>query len=140
MEYELVDTGVFDDDRYFDVEVEYAKADPDDIVCRITVAQPGADEAPDPRAPDALVPQHVVVAAARSERPGSLRVDDRPAAVTARAPRARHAATCTPSAGAELLFCENETQRRAAVGQPTNSTPYPKDGINDHVVHGRRDA
>jgi hypothetical protein len=36
-EYELVDTGVFDDSRYFDVEVEHAKAGPEDIVCRITV-------------------------------------------------------------------------------------------------------
>ena len=37
MEYELVDTGVFDDNRYFDVEVEYVKVDPEDIVCRIVV-------------------------------------------------------------------------------------------------------
>ena len=62
-EYELLDTGVFDEDRYFDVFVEYAKAAPEDILIRITVVQPraraGATLAP---AADAVVPQHVVVA------------------------------------------------------------------------------
>ena len=45
LEYELVDTGVFDDDRYFDVEVEYAKAAPDDLLCRITVHNRGPESA-----------------------------------------------------------------------------------------------
>ena len=62
MEYELLDTGVFDDDRYFDVEVEYAKARPEDILCRITVHNRGDRDGPVPRAAHALVPQHVVVA------------------------------------------------------------------------------
>ena len=45
MEYELLDTGVFDDDRYFDVEVEYAKAAPEDVLVRITARNRGPDEA-----------------------------------------------------------------------------------------------
>src|SRR6185437_1473818 len=45
-EYELIDTGVFDDDRYFDVEVEYAKADVEDILVRVHVTNRGADAAP----------------------------------------------------------------------------------------------
>jgi hypothetical protein len=45
LEYELVDTGVFDDGRYFDVEVEHAKAGPEDILCRITVHNRSADVA-----------------------------------------------------------------------------------------------
>src|SRR5512139_3745566 len=45
MEYELIDTGVFDGDRYFDVYVEYAKADPEDILIQITVANRGPDPA-----------------------------------------------------------------------------------------------
>ena len=45
-EYELLDTGVFDDDRYFDVLVEYAKATPDDILIRITATNRGPDAAP----------------------------------------------------------------------------------------------
>ena len=45
MEYELIDTGVFDDDRYFDVEVEHAKAGPEDILCRVTVHNRSAQDA-----------------------------------------------------------------------------------------------
>ena len=45
MEYELVDTGIFDEDRYFDVFVEYAKADPEDILIRITVSNRGPEAA-----------------------------------------------------------------------------------------------
>ena len=60
-EYELIDTGVFDDSRYFDVEVEHAKACPKDILCRITGAQPLATGRRAVRAADAVVPQHVVM-------------------------------------------------------------------------------
>src|SRR5438876_12177284 len=45
MEFELIDTGIVDDDRYFDVEVEYAKADADDVLMRITVHNRGPDQA-----------------------------------------------------------------------------------------------
>ena len=45
-EFELIDTGVFDDDRYFDVTVEYAKASPDDVLMRVTVQDRGPDAAP----------------------------------------------------------------------------------------------
>ena len=46
MEFELIDTGIFDDDRYFDVDVEYAKADADDVLMRVTVHNRGPDPAP----------------------------------------------------------------------------------------------
>ena len=59
-EYELIDTGVFDDNRFVDVDVEYAKRDPDDIEIRITVANRSRDAATDPPAAVAVVPQHVV--------------------------------------------------------------------------------
>jgi hypothetical protein len=45
MEFELIDTGIFDDNRYFDVEVEYAKADVDDVLMRVTVHNRGPDQA-----------------------------------------------------------------------------------------------
>ena len=45
MEFELIDTGIFDDDRYFDVEIEYAKADVDDVLMRITVHNRGPEQA-----------------------------------------------------------------------------------------------
>ena len=61
-EYELLDTGIFDDDRYFDVFVEYAKAAPDDILIRITAFNRGPEAATLRPAADAVVPQRLVVA------------------------------------------------------------------------------
>ena len=59
-EYELIDTGIFDDNRYFDVEVEYAKDGPNDILCRITVHNRGGIDAPLHVLAHPLVPQHLV--------------------------------------------------------------------------------
>ena len=59
-EYELLDTGVFDDNRYFDVFVEYAKAAPEDLLVRITVGQPRPRRGAAAGAADAVVPQHLV--------------------------------------------------------------------------------
>ena len=61
MEYELLDTGIFDEDRYFDVVVEYAKGAHDDILMLVTAHNRGPDAAIAAPAPDALVSQHVVV-------------------------------------------------------------------------------
>ena len=60
LEYELLDTGIFDDDRFVDVDVEYAKAAPDDIHVRVTLSNRGAAPADAAPAPDAVVPQHLV--------------------------------------------------------------------------------
>ena len=60
-EYELLDTGIFDDNRYFDVFVEYAKASPTDVLMLITVHNRGPEDAPTPSAAAALVSQHLVV-------------------------------------------------------------------------------
>ena len=60
-EYELLDTGMFDADRYFDVFVEYAKADPEDMLIRITVHNRGPEAASDSSASDTLVSQYLVV-------------------------------------------------------------------------------
>ena len=89
MEYELVDTGVFDDNRYFDVEVEYIKVDPEDIVCRIVVHNRVDRRGHDQRAPDALVrntwswPPH-------DPKPRIARVDAGQPTMKAEHPRARH--------------------------------------------------
>ena len=61
MEYELLDTGVFNDDRYFDVFVEYAKAGPEDILVRITAANRGPDAAEIASPAHAVVPERLVV-------------------------------------------------------------------------------
>ena len=66
-EYELLDTGIFDEDRYFDVVVEYAKAAHDDILMRVTAHNRGPDAAHAARAADAVVPQHLVLGRRRDQ-------------------------------------------------------------------------
>ena len=66
-EYELLDTGIFEDDRYFDVELEYAKDGPDDILVRITVHNRGPEDARLDVLPTPVVPQHVVVEGGQGE-------------------------------------------------------------------------
>jgi hypothetical protein len=61
MEYELLDTGIFDEDRYFDVVVEYAKGGPDDILMLVTAYKPRPGRGDAALAADAVVSQHVVV-------------------------------------------------------------------------------
>ncbi|MGC3997511.1 MAG: hypothetical protein QM767_08450 [Anaeromyxobacter sp.] len=79
LEYELLDTGVFDDDRYFDVFVEYAKASPEDILVQITVAQPRTRAGRAPPPADALVPQRLVVGATGREAGAARRCRPAPA-------------------------------------------------------------
>ena len=138
IEYELLDTGVFDDDRYFDVEVVYAKASEHDVLCRITVTNRGPDDAPIHLVADAVVPQHVVVPPAhrRSRRCGRCRATARR---RRRAPRARRRGTSTRPTTPTLLFCDNESNAARLWGA-TDSPPFPKDGIADHVVHGTADG
>jgi hypothetical protein len=135
-EYELVDTGVFDSNRYWIVEVHYAKADPDDLLMEVSVTNAGPDA-------DTL---HVLPTA-WFRNTWSWEVD---------APKPAMTATDDTSVGIEhpflgqlelmgdsgpdgtaptALFCENETNtKRLFDSKPI--TPYPKDGINDHVVNG----
>jgi hypothetical protein len=132
-EYELIDTGVFGQDRYFDVEVEHAKAAPEDILCRITVHNRSSQDA-------AL---HVLPTLwfrnTWSWRDGEPR--PRLARVTAAQPvvRAEHHQLGVfylyAEPGAALLFCENETNTTRVFGAEA-AARFPKDGIGDHVLHG----
>jgi hypothetical protein len=138
-EFELIDTGVFDADRYFDVVVEYAKGAPDDVLVRITATNRGPDPAELHLLPTLWYRNTWSWDTAGPERP-ILRVgDDR-----------RHAMIETehPSLGArwlycegapDLLFTENDTNAERVWGQP-NSTPYVKDSINQYVIAGKRQA
>ena len=135
LEYELLDTGAFAGDRYFDVEVEYAKAGPEDLVALVTVTNRGPDDAPldvfasiwfrNTRAPGPATELPVLAA----DGPGRI--------------MATHAQlgqrVLWADAGAEYLFTENETNVSRLFGGQ-NRTPYVKDGINDYVVHGRAGA
>ena len=131
-EYELLDTGIFDDDRYFDVFLEYAKEGPDDILIRDHGPQPRARGGAAARPADALVPQHLVVGN-EGEQAGpardAARRDQRrpiPSSATIRSP-----ATASP----ELLFTENESNAEHLWGQP-NATPYVKDAFHHYVSPG----
>jgi hypothetical protein len=134
-EYELLDTGIFDDGRFWIVEVTYAKASPTEILCRIDVENHGPDEAT----------LHVLPTLwfrntwrwSGSDEIPELQLDDD--AVTVRHPRLDgyrlEAAPGPDGAAPTPLFCDNETNSARLFGSPS-VTPYPKDGINDHVVAG----
>jgi hypothetical protein len=134
-EFELIDTGVFAESRYFDVEIEYAKADPDDILMQVTIYNRASEEAslhvlpqlwarniwswqPESMKPrllargsDSISIDHPLLT------PMRLRCEDRP----------------------QFLFCENDTNIRRLRGMSAPGQ-YFKDGINDYIVNGDPEA
>jgi hypothetical protein len=137
-EYELLDTGAFNEDRYFDVFVEYAKATPTDILIQISVCNRGPQAAslhllptlwfrntwtwwpdqPKPSLQQLPGANTVTIETSHAELGGFLlHCDGNP----------------------RLLFTENDTNSERVFGTP-NATPYVKDGINDYVVAGRQEA
>jgi len=138
-EYELLDTGVFNDDRYFDVFVEYAKAAPADILIQISLCNRGPEAAtlhvlpilwfrntwswwrdePKPTLREVKGDSGVGTIAASQVELGnySLRCEGNP----------------------RLLFTENDTNNERLFATP-NTTPYVKDGINNYVVASKQDA
>ena len=133
-EFELLDTGVFDDNRYFDVEVEYAKASPEDLLIRIHISNRG----PDAAAVD-LLPT-VWFRNTWSWRDGATKPNMRAVeqAIEIDVPHyGQRRLFCEGEP--ELLFTDNETNTFRLYGH-ANGTRYAKDGINDYVVHGRTDA
>ncbi len=135
-EYELLDTGIFDADRYWVTEVHYTKADPTDLLMTIRVTNAGPDTDTVHVLPtawfrntwswDADAPKPVLASTGESSvavgHPflGALEL------IAGGAPDGSTAVT---------LFCENETNTARLYGS-TAGTPYPKDGINDHVISG----
>ena len=146
-EFELLDTGVFDENRYFDVTAEYAKAGVEDILIKVTVTNHGPAEAKLALLPtvwfrntwswghDDYRPQ------ARATE--SLGFKREQGTVGSTAIELEHKAygkrwlLCEGEP--ELLFTENETNAKKLF-ESENRTPYVKDGINDYVVHGKQDA
>jgi hypothetical protein len=136
-EYELVDTGVFDDGRYFDVQVDYAKADPHDVLARITVVNRGPEAAPIHLLPT-LWFRNTWSWGERTAKPSLTAVSGaRPCVTTEHPLVGSHWLYVRDDA--QLLFCENETNAERLWGQP-NASPYAKDGIDRAVVHGEADA
>ncbi len=142
MEYELIDTGVFREDRYFDVFVEYAKAGPEDVLVRITAANRGPEAAELHLLPTLWFRNDWAPWIAHPSAKPSLTQIEGPAGTWAVA--ATHPALgqywLYGEGDAPLLFTENETNHtRLGLDYP-NAGPYLKDGINDCVVQGLREA
>jgi Mannosylglycerate hydrolase MGH1-like glycoside hydrolase domain len=133
-EYELIDTGVFDDDHYFDVFVEYAKASPDDILIRISVCNRGPEAATLNVLPT-LWFRNIWTWWPDSPRPVMKETKGKGgvSVVASHVELGDRYLHC--EGAASLLFTENETNNKRLFGTP-NPTPYVKDGINDHIVHG----
>ncbi len=138
-EYELLDTGIFDENRYFDIFVEYAKADPEDILIRISAINHGPETA-DLRILPTLwfrniwswVPGSVRPELYQEENQGDCRII-----------RTRHNESgdyrlyCADAP--TLLFCENETNTWRLF-HTDNASSYTKDGINNHIVCGQKNT
>ena len=139
MEYELLDTGIFNSDRYFDVFVEYAKQTPEDILIQISVSNRGPEPATLHVLPTLLfrntwtwwpdTPKPSLKQIANKSNYASVA-----ASHTLLGERYLYCEKDTP-----LLFTENETNSERIFGTPSAS-PYVKDGINNYVVHGAKAA
>jgi len=142
MEYELLDTGVFDGDRYFDVFVEYAKGGPEDILVQITAVNRGPEEAQLHLLPTLWFRNDWASWISRpSEKPRLRQIDGPPgarAAVGAHPLGGEYTLYC--QGDVPLLFTENETNNERLFPDYPNTSPYVKDGINNCVVLGQQGA
>jgi hypothetical protein len=141
MEYELLDTGVFKDDRYFDVFVEYAKGGADDILVKITAFNRGPEAAELHLLPTLWFRNDWATWISESNRAAGKPNLRQIKADTVEATHSLLGEFILSCEGdAELLFTDNSTNyERLFPGQP-NATPYVKDGINDCVVQGNKAA
>ncbi|HUO69737.1 MAG TPA: hypothetical protein VMU39_03090 [Solirubrobacteraceae bacterium] len=139
LEYELIDTGIFDDDRYFDVVIEYAKAAPDDILMLITAHNRGPDTATLHVLPT-LWFRNTWSWGGDVQKPALAALDGGEGIAAARASHPELGDwVVSVDASAQLLFCENETNAQRLFHAP-NASPYPKDAINAFVVDHVADA
>ena len=135
-EYELLDTGVFDDDRYFDVFVEYAKASPENVLVQITIANRGPEPATLHVLPTIWF-RNTWSWGSEDPRP-ELRLLNGGGAVAAAHPVLGEYVMRADGAP-EWLFTENETNTERLVSM-RNRTPYVKDAFHSYLVHGRRES
>jgi Mannosylglycerate hydrolase MGH1-like glycoside hydrolase domain len=134
LEYELVDTGIFDDDRYFDVFVEYAKAEPEEILIRVSVHNRSSEAAR----------LHVLPTLwfrntwSWGDEGGTPILRRKGETIVASHPElGEYTLSC--DGAPELLFTENETNTQRLWGHPS-PTPYVKDAFHRYVISGVRDA
>jgi hypothetical protein len=139
MEYELLDTGIFNEDRYFDVFVEYAKQSPQDLLIQISVSNRG----PDPATLEVLPTlwfRNTWSWSPDSPKPSLKQVSSQKGSQAIAASHADLGERYLYCEGdVPLLFTENETNNQRLFGS-ANASPYVKDGINNYVVNGNRDS
>jgi hypothetical protein len=134
-EYELLDTGIFAENRYFDVFVEYAKADAEDLLVQYTIVNRGPDEATLHVLPQ-LWFRNTWAWGYDDYRPGLTATPEGTVQV---AHRDLGELTWYADGEAEWLFCDNATNCERVYGSPSEE-PFWKDGINNYVVDGHSDA
>lgn len=134
-EFELVDTGIFNEDKYFDIFFEYAKAGPEDILIQLTVHNRSADNADLDILPTLwfrntwdYLPHHT--------KPVMLSGND--GCITVKDDELGDFVMVSEHVG-DILFCDNETNCERLYGVK-NTSIYPKDGINDYLISGKKDA
>ncbi len=139
-EFEILDTGIFDDNRYFDVFAEYAKASPDDLLIRVTVANRGPEAATVHVLPT-LWFRNTWSWGRTGEGcwpKGSITREDS-GALLALHPGLGRLRLAAASAPAALLFTENETNTERLFGAP-NPSPHVKDAFHRYLIEGKTDA
>jgi hypothetical protein len=133
-EYELLDTGVFDHDRYFDIFVEYAKADVEDIFVRITVENRGPDTARLRVLPTVWFRNTWAWGDAQARPQARLQQGGTDPRIELNHPEyGRRWLICQGSP--QLLFTDNETNKKRLFGVD-NDSAYVKDAIHDYIIHG----
>ena len=139
-EYELIDTGVFDEDKYFDVFIEYAKADSEDICIKITAHNRGRESAPLHILPTVWFRNrwswYEKAEKAQMEQI-KIKAENLSLVYLREDKRGDYFFVC--EGASKLLFTENETNFEKLYGGK-NESPYAKDGINDFIVEGKTDA
>ena len=145
MEYELLDAGVFNENRYFDIFVEYAKAGPEDILVRITAANRGPDAAELHLLPTLWFRNDwsswIAESNRATEKPNlkQINTSDGVSAVAATHSALGDFVLCCEGEPV-LLFTENETNHERLFPGQKNESPYVKDGINNCIVQGNQEA
>jgi hypothetical protein len=139
-EFELIDTGAFDENKYFDVFIEYAKADAEDICIKITAFNRSNESAPLHILPTVWF-RNTWSWTENAEKPilqkAGIDAENLSAVQLKAKETGVHWLLCEGSS--QLLFCENETNYKKIYGGENNSS-FTKDGINDFVVEGNHEA
>jgi hypothetical protein len=139
LEYELLDTGVFEADRYFDIFIEYAKGSPEDLLIRIQVVNRGPETAELDLLPTIWF-RNTWAWGYDARRPHLSEGDPCRGAKVIDLEHYHYGQRQLCCEGSpDLLFTENETNARRLYGRD-NPSPYVKDGINDCLVHGKKEA